>query len=389
VWSISYGGPEFYQFYMDVLNKYFALLGACGITVTASSGDSGAGFQPPFISPIDAPAVAFPASSPYVLAVGATAKRLTNAGIEEVACSAADTNIITSGGGFSQSFGLPPFQCGAVMGYLQQLAGKGYPQTLIPTFTPMRGVPDVAAIGAWVNIVVSNTTTPVFGTSIASPVLASLISLMNHARRLNNLSASVALGTSFFYAAALEGLLTDITLGSNCAGQTSAAGLFSANFPTYAWDQCYNTSAGWDPVTGMGHVANFTELLRFALQWNSTMPGGFPCTASESASTSLSCSPESASLTPPTAAPASPLGPKVGTIVGITAAAVVVLAGGTYFIYQRMRRGPSQGLLREQADGGPLGKVLVQRETEEREEKHNRGASYAKKASETVELDLL
>ena len=84
-----------------------------GVTILAASGDDGApgssscGYD-----------LSFPASSPYVTAVGATM------GIEsvgaEVVCSTATGSVITSGGGFSNVFSTPAYQRHAVNNYVNR-----------------------------------------------------------------------------------------------------------------------------------------------------------------------------------------------------------------------------------------------------------------------------
>ena len=246
VWSISYGGPEWSNATeMSMLNNYFKLLSASGVTVVVSSGDSGAGFQPPLVEAITAPAVSFPASSPYVVAAGATALKAIDALVEPVfsVCSTADGNVITSGGGFSQAFDLPAFQSAQVAAYLAKVgSGSQYPSN-------KRAIPDVAAIGAWVNIVMSNMTIPVFGTSISAPVFSSLVALVNdHLRR--NGKPTISLANNIFYnMSANVSIFSDVTIGSNCAGEQYR---YPANFPTYPPNACYTAIAGWDAASGLG-----------------------------------------------------------------------------------------------------------------------------------------
>lgn len=264
VWSISYGGPEWdtpndSAEDAEALNNYFKLLTASGVTVVVSSGDSGAGFF--FGAYTQAPLASFPASSPYVVSVGASANHRdadTGAVVQSV-CSAADGNVITSGGGFSAYYGTPSYQSSEVSVYVTNAtrAGGSAP-------SGMRGLPDIAAIGAWVNIVMSAETIPVFGTSISAPVFSSLLSLANDQRRERG-NGTVRLANWFVYRAP-EGVFTDVTIGSNCAGEQYE---FSANFPTYASDACYKAVKGWDPVSGLG-TPMFPALATYALNWTAS-----------------------------------------------------------------------------------------------------------------------
>jgi hypothetical protein len=263
VWSISYGGGEWNTTSdslaeATVLNDYFKLMTASGITVVVSSGDSGAGFQ------TAAPLVSYPASSPYVVSVGATAqRRIEDGSVVQAACSAADGNVITTGGAFSQFFDVPEYQASAVKNYVD--AHPGYPAYQMSA--SQRAVPDIATIGAWVNILISNGTIPVFGTSIAAPVLSSMISLANDKRREQGLGP-IALANWMIYKAWESDayVFDDVNLGSNCAGEQY---LFPANFPTYGWDACFNATIGWDPVSGVG-APRYLAFKAFALDWNVT-----------------------------------------------------------------------------------------------------------------------
>jgi subtilase family serine protease len=262
VWSVSYGGGEWNTTSdslteANILNDYFKLMTASGVTMVVSSGDSGAGFE------TMAPLVSYPASSPYVVSVGATANRLHQGVVVQAACSAADGNVITTGGAFSQYFDVPEYQAEAVKAYVD--AHPGFPSAMMSS--SQRAVPDIATIGAWVNVVFSNSTIPVFGTSIAAPVLSSMISLANDKRRIAGY-APVALANWMIYSAwsADSTAFDDVTLGSNCAGEQSA---FPANFPTYSVDACFNATIGWDPVSGVGSP-RYPAFKSIVLQWNIT-----------------------------------------------------------------------------------------------------------------------
>lgn len=112
----------------------FLKLGLLGITVFAASGDVGAG-SGCALGPTP-PNAEYPASSPYVTAVGGTmfssasvlnvnpmpsfcsTKRYTCAGPGvEVVCATPEA-LITSGGGFSEYTPMPKYQTTAVQAYL-------------------------------------------------------------------------------------------------------------------------------------------------------------------------------------------------------------------------------------------------------------------------------
>ena len=120
VHSMSYGWNEYYEDPSDMkaFNVAVQKLALRGVSVLASTGDDGVanqrarqddsfcGFYP-----------SFPASSPYVLAVGATRGPESHLP-SEIVCSARTGGDITSGGGFSGQFKRPVWQNKAVSNFL-------------------------------------------------------------------------------------------------------------------------------------------------------------------------------------------------------------------------------------------------------------------------------
>ena len=111
VHSISYGDTEAFAFisgnqgaitYANRVEAEFAKMGLRGLTVVVASGDSGMQGCGDIIDGRQClkPWAVWPASSPYVTAVGATQPSPSNHNTE-VVCSALLGGIITSGGGFS------------------------------------------------------------------------------------------------------------------------------------------------------------------------------------------------------------------------------------------------------------------------------------------------
>ncbi|EEB97955.1 hypothetical protein MPER_02627, partial [Moniliophthora perniciosa FA553] len=153
------GSPPFIPDSQDYAIKVcdlFMQLGARGSSVLFSSGDFGVGggdcltndgtnrrlFQP-----------AFPASCPWVTAVGGTTR--VN---PEVAVS-------FSGGGFSRYFAQPSYQSAAVGSFLSAIGTAN--QGLFNTTG--RAYPDVAAQGTGFQVVIGGRTSSVGGTSASCP----------------------------------------------------------------------------------------------------------------------------------------------------------------------------------------------------------------------------
>ncbi|KAI0287619.1 tripeptidyl peptidase A [Russula brevipes] len=164
----------------------------------------------------------FPASCPFVTAVGGTIY------IPEVAAD-------FSGGGFSDIFPRPKWQEAAVAKFLKTLS-KG---TYAGFFNPDgRAFPDVAAQANNFRIFFQGNATHISGTSAATPSFAGLIALLNDAR--------IAVGKRPL---GFLNRFNDITAGN-------APGCGTPGF---------NATAGWDPVTGFG-TPNFEKLREHVLK---------------------------------------------------------------------------------------------------------------------------
>ncbi|TFY50508.1 hypothetical protein EVG20_g11477, partial [Dentipellis fragilis] len=196
-------------------------LGAQGVSLLFSSGDSGVGggdcelndgsgktqFLPNF-----------PASCPFVTTVGGT----TSVNPEVTAS--------LSGGGFSNYFARPSYQNTAVSTFLTQLGTK-----FAGRFnTTGRAYPDVAAQAESFEIVVDGGVELVDGTSCSSPTFAAVISLLNDFLLSQN-KPPLGFLNPLLYSTGTAGL-NDITSGSNPGCGTTG----------------FTAGKGWDPVTGLG-----------------------------------------------------------------------------------------------------------------------------------------
>jgi tripeptidyl-peptidase-1 len=151
--STSYGEPEqtIPRSYAERVCRQFAQVGARGTTLFFSSGDRGLGGTDTCVSNSDNSTYkfqpAFPASCPYVTAVGATmnfepeesayrAARNTTAGFRD---------LYSSGSGFSDYFPRPKYQKKVVPAYVKSL-GDQYEGLYNKEG---RGYPDIAAQGLY------------------------------------------------------------------------------------------------------------------------------------------------------------------------------------------------------------------------------------------------
>jgi len=196
-----------------------AQLSARGVSLLFATGDHGVGngncrsndgtvrFTP-----------LFPATCPYVTAVGGTTNYMP-----EVAAS-------LSGGGFSNYFLRPPYQ---------QLAVPTFLQTLGHLYSGLynssgRGIPDIAAQAIKIPLFLNGEEYPTHGTSCATPIVASIISLLND-YLLSQGKPALGFLNPWLYSRGLVGL-NDIIYGWN-------PGCATHGFPAVP---------GWDPVTGLG-----------------------------------------------------------------------------------------------------------------------------------------
>lgn len=269
-----------------------------GITVSFSSGDGGdetGGIPANFTSA----SPDWPASSPLVTAVGGTSIGLgtsstdltskvfetgwetgrswlvpgTNGGSPTWGVTSDSTNpsypgqyLYGSGGGTSRLFAQPSYQAGIVPTSMSEVRSS----------TPMRVVPDVAAIGdPTTGMLVGQTQTQldgsvgyseyrIGGTSLSSPIFAGMMALADQSR-LDANEALIGFANPALYASYAAGAFTDIQhvpdLGIVRNDSTNFVG---CKYPTSDGNYCYTlrsvdyqaltikTAAGYDNVTGMG-----------------------------------------------------------------------------------------------------------------------------------------
>ncbi|KAJ4358818.1 hypothetical protein N0V95_002740 [Ascochyta clinopodiicola] len=234
--SISYGDDEATVPLSYATNacNLFSQLGARGVSILISSGDSGVGDtcqlngKPSFTT-------AFPASCPWVTTVGGTTG------------NSPESAWSSGGGGFSEVFGRPSYQNATVNKWLS----SDSTHTAVAKYfnSTGRAYPDISAQATNFVIVASGSAQAVSGTSCSAPTTAGIFQLLNSARIA---SGKKGLGflNPWLYSTASTGF-TDIKTGkiSGCSGVISGAG--------------FSAVTGWDPATGLG-TPNYEALLAFA-----------------------------------------------------------------------------------------------------------------------------
>jgi len=196
-----------------------------GITITAAAGNGGSSCD----KEDGKVHVDFPASCPYVLAVGGTRLAATNGTVmNEVASNGASavdktlwgisSRVVVTGGGYSNFFARHSYQ------------GDHAPDA-------GRGVPDVVANGdpeGGYDLLVDGQQQVVGGTSAAAAMMAGLVIVLNQ-----KIKRKLGFANPAFYKLRQSNSFREITAGTNGA---------------------HSVSFGWNPVTGLGSPVG-TELL--------------------------------------------------------------------------------------------------------------------------------
>ncbi|EFW18207.1 hypothetical protein D8B26_005045 [Coccidioides posadasii str. Silveira] len=245
VLTTSYGETEqsVPELYARATCNEFAKLTARGVSIIFSSGDTGVGSactsndgkNRTVFNPI------FPASCPFVTAVGGTHSRNP------------ERAVGFSAGGFSNYFKRPGWQDEAVTKYLSNLGTtwEGY-------YNPLgRGFPDVAAQAVKYPIYEKGSIITAAGTSASAPTIAAIIAHLNEVR-LSQGKPVLGFLNPWIYSTGFKGF-TDITHEGSigCLGTSMYSKLSTRLVPYASW----NATKGWDPVTGFG-TPDFKKLVK-------------------------------------------------------------------------------------------------------------------------------
>lgn len=221
-------------------DAFYQQIATQGYTVVNASGDNGA-TDCAVIACLDSqgnpdpakfastPTVGYPASDPWVTTAGGTTLQKSGSGYDESAWACNGQSSQCSGGGISQFFKQPDYQ-------------KNLPAAIQSQLNGQRGIPDIAADAdpsTGLAFYVAGQWALTGGTSAAAPLWAGLFAIANQMAghplgfvnpALYKLGASATAAQDF----------RDITSGDNSTSTPNGT------------VQGFQTSAGWDLVTGWG-----------------------------------------------------------------------------------------------------------------------------------------
>lgn len=274
VHSVSYiddeeSVPVWFQRRVDV---EFMKLALRGVSVLVASGDDGAsGYRIRHGNTqfCNRARPGFPASSPWVTSVGGT--QLSNVASPvcgytsdsmvvncreegEVACSSDRGGLITTGGGFSNTFPMPWYQREAVGKYLRQ-ADSPLPAAEDPwQFNRSgRAYPDISAVANNYLIWMGDGLESTAGTSASTPLIAAMVAHWNELR-LQRGEPQLGFLNPLLYtlAKAHPDAFNDVIIGDNRCGISECC------------ERGFGAARGWDATTGIGSPKfdKVTELLR-------------------------------------------------------------------------------------------------------------------------------
>lgn len=234
VLSMSYADDEqsVPPSYAERVCNGFGALAARGITVIASSGDGGAAGTSygTCVGPSGEERFVptFPASCPWVTAVGALA--------------AWGGSATYSSGGFSNYFSAPGWQADSTAAYVQGVLANSSKVPAGFYNASGRGVPDVALLGNQYPVITNGETTLQKGTSASAPFFAALVVLINDIR-LRQGKSVVGHINPLLYSEQGRASIRDVADGVSFIEGCEKGEVFVNG---------YSAAPGWDPASGLG-----------------------------------------------------------------------------------------------------------------------------------------
>jgi len=259
-------------------NMEFAKLSLNGFTLVAASGDDGVAGTHQSDDSCALLGPLFPASSPYVLSVGATSIEsssesnplkgapaictdsqyncVCSISTNEQIASQSNTAGFDTGGGFSEYTTQPKWQTAAVQAYL----ASGVPLPPSNLFNPNnRAYPDIGAVGENFCVITLNQgCSGIGGTSVSAPLISGMIAILNH-DRIHAGKGPLGLFGPIVYK--MYDLNKDLYFRSNYTVQINPGECPS----NYGYSS--NPNGGWNPLVGVGSP-HFDQIRKYVATLN-------------------------------------------------------------------------------------------------------------------------
>lgn len=150
----------------------------------------------------------------------------------------------SSGGGFANNIDAPPWQVNHIAAYLKRHPFPAYPSGgkhgVWNSSALSRGYPDIAAVAQNVATIMDGKELPGGGTSVAAPIVAAMLAMINEERlRANKSVIGLVTPALYKFSERYKGearVFNDVTKGWNPGCGTPG----------------FQAAPGWDPVTGLG-----------------------------------------------------------------------------------------------------------------------------------------
>ena len=222
-----------------------ALAAASGISVLSSSGDTGSSACIGNNGPLDQLAVSYPASSPYVTAVGGTNLDLTagNRIQDQTVWNDAPLDLSAGGGGVSGLFKRPAYQNGFNQHGNRALPDVSLLGDVLPGYDIYCTARECLAgnSGPWITV---------GGTSAAAPLFAGGLALVDEVLREHH-KQNVGLANSLLYQ--VERRFSSVGAISDVSSNNNDLGPFLRNGDRQPLG-CCSAGHGYDLASGLGSV---------------------------------------------------------------------------------------------------------------------------------------
>lgn len=252
------------QQYVNRVNTEYMKLVLRGVTITVSSGDSGAPGRTNLdcYDNSDTVHATFPGSSHWVTSVGATYVKNSNISrnwttplCKQYGCCTGNDEFVTNNNdtGWTAGGGINNYTERTKYAYWQDSFVTNYLNSGVPL--PLnfnrngRAYPDVSVVGHYCPVMSAGSPEPVDGTSCSSPIFASLVALLNN-HQVENGKPKLGFINPVLYRMAMDNpeIFKDIDEGNNWSTEQTTCPERADGGSDFG----YKATKGFDPVYGLG-----------------------------------------------------------------------------------------------------------------------------------------